>query len=37
MSSDNAAAVAKEVIQRVRKGQRVNKGEIIKNHGYKGY
>lgn len=34
MSSENAKAVAQEVIQTVRKGQKVNKGDIIKKHGY---
>jgi len=32
--SENAKAVAQEVIQTVRKGQKVIKGEIIRKHGY---
>jgi len=32
--SENAMAVAKEVIETVRKGKKVNKGDIILNHGY---
>lgn len=34
MASENAKAVAKEVIKRVRKGQKVKMGEIIENQGY---
>lgn len=34
MPSDNAKAVAMEVLERVRKGEKINKGEIIKKHGY---
>ncbi len=34
MPSENARAVAQEVIATVRKGQKVNKGAIIKRHGY---
>ena len=33
--SKNAEAVAKEVIEKVGKGLKVNMGEIIENHGYK--
>ena len=32
--SENAKAVAKEVMDHVRKGSRVNLGKIIKKHGY---
>lgn len=34
MASENAKAVAREVIQRVRKGEKVNFQEIQQNHGY---
>lgn len=34
MPSVNAKAVAREIIQTVRKGQKVNKGKIIRKHGY---
>ncbi len=34
MASENAKAVAQEVIQKVRKGQRVQIGQIIKGKGY---
>lgn len=34
MPSENAKAVAKEVISRVRKGEKVNLQEIQTNHGY---
>lgn len=34
MASENAAAVAREVIETVRKGLKVDKGDIIRNHGY---
>ncbi len=33
-SSENAKAVAEEVIQTIRKHKKVNKGKIIKKHGY---
>ena len=34
MASENAKAVAQEVIQTVRKGTKVNLGKIVKKHGY---
>ena len=34
MASENAKAVAQEVIQRVRKGTKVKLGEIVKKQGY---
>ena len=34
MSSDNAKAVAQEVLETVRRGLKVYKGRIIKKHGY---
>jgi hypothetical protein len=34
MASENAKAVAREVIETVRKGKKVNKGAIIRKHGY---
>lgn len=34
MTSENAKAVAREVMDAVRKGKKVNKGEIIRKHGY---
>lgn len=34
MPSENARAVAKDVIEAVRKGVKVNLGDIIENHGY---
>jgi ribosomal protein S8 len=34
MVSENAKAVAREVIETVRKGLKVNLGDIIENHGY---
>jgi len=34
MASENAKAVAQEVIERVRKGEKVNFQEIQQNHGY---
>lgn len=34
MASENAKMVAREVIKKVRNGQRINKGAIIKNNGY---
>ena len=37
MASENAKAVAREIIAKVRKGEKVNKGEILKNNGYSKY
>ncbi len=34
MASENAKAVAQEVIEKVRNGQKVEMGKIIKKHGY---
>lgn len=34
MASENAKAVAKEIVEKVQKGLKINKGEIIKKHGY---
>jgi len=34
MASENAKAVAREIIEKVKKGERVHKGEIIAKHGY---
>lgn len=34
MPSENARAVAKDVIASIRKGQKVNKGKILRKHGY---
>lgn len=34
MGSENAKAVAREVLETLRKGKRVNKGEIIRKNGY---
>lgn len=34
MPSENARAVAQEIIATVRKGEKVNKGKILRKHGY---
>ena len=34
MASENAKAVARKVIEKVRKGEKVNKGAIIRSQGY---
>lgn len=34
MPSENAKAVARDIIATVRKGEKVNKGKILRKHGY---